>query len=74
MVKQLFYRGSGASCRVGTGPGGVLVAPELYFIVLELRHVILSGVEQNIWPLSTDMLSMTWQSCWMFWGEWGPGE
>ena len=61
-MKQRIYEVFGAYRVAERCAGGVLVALELYFVVLEWRHVVLSGVEQDVRPLSTDALSMTWHA------------
>jgi hypothetical protein len=59
-AKQLVYGGCGANWVAGTGIGGVLLGLAMYVVILELPVVVLDRAEQEIQPLSMDMLLMTW--------------
>ena len=60
----------GVSGVVGTHSGGVQVFLGTYHIVLELQSMDLSGAEQGVEPLTTNVSLMMWWFAWMREGLW----
>lgn len=70
-VVKWLASGCSGTCRVvGTCFRGAQVDLGVCFVALEQQWVVLSGAEQDVQLLSTDVLIMMWQIWWMREASW----